>query len=179
VKRAPGDLIELGAVRGAYGLRGWVRIAPFAIDGVVLERVHHWWLLGGPEPRELEVRDVKRQAESILAKWTGCESKEAADALKGGTIAVARSEFPVPSEGEHYLSDVVGYRVVNRDGFELGTVSGLRTGGAENKSGSGAEWLEVEGRQQGQSLLIPLVDQYVEAIESDAKVIRVDWQSNW
>jgi 16S rRNA processing protein RimM len=178
VKRAPGDLIELGAVRAAYGLKGWVRIAPFAIDGVVLERVHHWWLLGGPVPRELEVQDVKRHGESILAKWTGCESKEAADAEKGGTIAVARSEFPVPSEGEHYLSDVVGYRVVNRDGFELGTVSGLRTG-VEDRSGSGAQWLEVEGGLQGQSLLIPLVDQYVEAIESDGRVIRVDWQSNW
>jgi 16S rRNA processing protein RimM len=176
---APDDLIELGAVRGAYGLKGWVRIMPFAADGVVLERVHHWWLLGGAEPRELAVQDVKRHAESILAKWTGCESKEAADALKGGTIAVARCDFPVPSEGEYYLSDVVGYRVVNRDGFELGTVSGLRTGGAESRSGSDAQWLEVEGGQQGQSLLIPLVNQYVEAIESDARVIRVDWQSNW
>jgi 16S rRNA processing protein RimM len=126
----------------------------------------------------LEVQDVKRHGESILAKWTGCESKEAADAEKGGTIAVARSEFPVPTEGEHYLSDVVGYRVVNRDGFELGTVSGLRTG-VEDRSGSGAQWLEVESGLQGQSLLIPLVDQYVEAIESDARVIRVDWQSNW
>jgi len=179
VKRPPGDLIELGAVRGAYGLKGWVRIAPLAVDGVVLERVHRWWLLGGPEPRELEVQDVKRHAESILAKWTGCESKEAAEAVRGGTIAVARSDFPVPSEGEHYLSDVVGYRVVNRDGFELGTVSGLRTGGAESRNGSGAQWLEVQGGQQRQSLLIPLVDQYVEAIESDARVIRVDWQSDW
>jgi 16S rRNA processing protein RimM len=178
VKRAPGDLIELGAVRGAYGLKGWVRIAPFAIDGVVLERVHQWWLLGGPEPLALAVQYVKRHAESILAKWTGCESKEAADGLKGGTIAVARSDFPTLGEGEHYLSDVVGYRVVNRDGFELGAVSGLRIGGAESGSGA-AQWLEVEGGPQGQSLLIPLVDQYVEAIESDARVSRVDWQSNW
>jgi 16S rRNA processing protein RimM len=179
VKRPPGDLIELGAVRGAYGLKGWVRIAPFAIDGLVLERVHHWWLLGGPEPRKLEVQDVKRHAELILAKWAGCESKEAADALKGGTIAVPRSDFPALSEGEHYLSDVVGYRVVNRDGVELGAVSGLRIGGAESGSGAATQWLDVVGVQKGQSLLIPLVDQFVEAIESDARVIRVDWQSDW
>jgi 16S rRNA processing protein RimM len=115
----------------------------------------------------------------VLVKWAGCESKEAADALKGGTIAVARSDFPLLGEGEHYLSDVVGYRVVNRDGFELGAVSGLRIGGSESGSGAAAQWLEVEGAQRGQSLLIPLVDQYVEAIESDARVIRVDWQSNW
>lgn len=179
MKRAPADLIELGVVRGAYGLKGWVRIAPFAIDGVVLEHGHHWWLLGGTEPRKLEVQDVKRHAQLILAKWARCESKEAADALKGGTIAVARSDFPTLGEGEHYLSDVVGYRVVNRDGFELGAVSGLRIGGAESGSGAATQWLEVETAQQGQSLLIPLVDQYVEGIESDARVIRVDWQCDW
>lgn len=175
----PGDLIELGAVRGAYGLKGWVRIAPFAADGVVLESVRQWWLLSGGEPRELEVEEVKRHAESILAKWVGCESKEAADALKGRTIAVARSDFPAPGKGEHYLGDVVGYRVVNREGSELGTVSGVRSGGAESRSGATTQWLEVKEGDQGQSLLIPLIDQYVEAIEPETRMIKVDWNSNW
>ena len=168
----PGDLIELGAVRGAYGLKGWVRVAPFAADGSVLETVHHWWLLSGGEPKGLAVQEVKRHAESLVAKWEGCESKEAADSLKGGTIAIARADFPALSEGEHYLSDVVGYRVVNREGLELGTVSGIR-------SGADAQWLELHGSHKRESLLIPLIDQYVEAIEADARMIKVDWQSDW
>ena len=124
---APEDLIELGAVRGAYGLKGWVRVTPFAVDGSVLESVRRWWLLGDAEPRRLTLQEVKRHAESILAKWEGCESKEAADALKGGVVAVARSDFLALGEGEHYLSDVVGYRVVNREGRELGSVAGVRS----------------------------------------------------
>jgi 16S rRNA processing protein RimM len=169
---APEDLIELGAVRGAYGLKGWVRVTPFAVDGSVLESAHRWWLLGDAEPRRLALQEVKRHAESILAKWEGCESKEAADALKGGIIAVARSDFPALGEGEHYLSDVVGYRVVNREGRELGSVAGVR-------SGTGTQWLEVEGDGSRPSMLIPLVDQYVDAIEANAKMIKVDWQSDW
>lgn len=172
---APGDLVELGAVRGAYGLKGWVRITPFAADGAVLESVRCWWLLSSSQPRELAVQEVMRRAQSIFAKWAGCDSKEAADALKGGTIAVARSDFPVPGHGEHYLNDVVGYCVVNRDGVVLGTVSGVRTGAA-------SQWLEVGAVDEdagGKSLLIPWVDQYVDAIETEAQTIRVDWQSNW
>ena len=167
----PGDLIELGAVRGAYGLKGWVRIAPFAAEGGVLEAVRRWWLLGSAAPQSLTLQEVRRHAESVLAKWEGCESKEAADALKGGTIAIARSDFPALSDGEHYLSDVVGYRVVNRQGSELGTVSGIRSGAA-------TQWLELDA-SEGESLLIPLIDQYVEAIEPDARTVRVDWQSDW
>ena len=176
---APGDLIELGAVRGAYGLKGWVRISPFAADGVVLENVHRWWLLRDAEPLELTVQEVKRHAESILAKWAGCESKEAADALKGATIAVARNDFPALDVDEHYLSDMVGYRVINRQGLELGTICGVRSGNVENRSSPVEQWLEVSVGDQRDTLLIPLVDRYVEAIESEDRLIRVDWESDW
>jgi 16S rRNA processing protein RimM len=172
---APGDLIELGSIRGAYGLRGWVRITPFAADGGVLEAVRQWWLLG-KSPAPLTLQAVKRHSESILAKWAGCENKEDADALKGGVIAVARSDFPVLQEGEHYLGDMVGYRVLNRQGADLGKVTGIR-------SGTATQWLEVEqgaaAGGQGSLLLIPLVEQYVEAIEPNARTVKVDWQNDW
>ena len=172
----PGDVIELGSVRGAYGLKGWVRIAPFAADGNVLEAVRHWWLLG-KNPQPLTLQAVKRHGDLILAKWEGCESKEGADALKGSAIGVARYDFPALQEGEYYLSDMVGYRVLNKEGVDLGKVTGIR-------SGTATQWLEVEqgGAADGDkrpSLLIPLVDQYVEAIEPSAETVRVDWQSEW
>ena len=138
---APEDLIELGAVRGAYGLKGWVRVTPFAVDGSVLESARRWWLLGDAEPRRLTLQAVKRHAESILAKWEGCESKEAADALKGGVIAVARSDFPALGEGEHYLGDVVGYRVVNREGASSARWPASAVARV-------TQWLEVEARRR-------------------------------
>ena len=156
-------------------MKGWVRITPFAADGGVLEAVWQWWLLGRI-PQPLTLQEVKRHAESILAKWAGCESKEDADALKGAVIAVARSDFPVLQEGEYYVGDMVGYRVLNRQGVDLGKVTGIR-------SGTATQWLEVEQSAPGggdrSSLLIPLVDQYVEAIEPSAMTVRVDWQNDW
>ncbi len=171
----PRDLIELGAVRGAYGIKGWVRIAPLAADGKVLESVLRWWLIRNSVADPLAVQQVRRHGESIVAKWQGCESREVAEMLKGASIAVARSDFPPPAEGEHYLSDVVGYRVVNREGVELGTVSGIRTAGA------GMQWLEVKSGVSGREaiLLVPVVDEYVDAIEVDTRMIKVDWQRDW
>lgn len=182
----PKDLIELGVVRGAYGLKGWVRVAPFADDGTVLETVHHWWLMRGSEPQRLVTQGVKRHADAMVAKWDGCDSKEVADALKGTKIAVSRSEFPQAGEGEHYLSDVIGRRVVNRQGVELGTVSGLRSGKAQPHGTAATQWLEVKGKVEQRDLgkigrtaplLIPLVEQYVDVIEPDA--VKVDWEANW
>jgi 16S rRNA processing protein RimM len=175
--RTPDDLVELGVVRGAYGLRGWVRIAKYAADGSVLESVPHWWLTGRGPPQRLVVEGAKRSGEALVAKWQGCDVKEIADALKGAVVAVARGDFPPLAPGEHYWSDLAGSRVVNRDGRELGRVAGLRT------DGKGAQWLEVraetaEPKGSG-AILIPLVEQYLDAVDTGAGLVRVDWQEDW
>jgi 16S rRNA processing protein RimM len=177
---APPDLIELGAIRGAYGVRGWARIAPHAADGGVLESVRDWWIVRGTSRQPVQVESSRRHGAALLAKWPGCETKEAADALKGAAVAVARGQFPPLPEGEYYLSDLLGSRVVNRSGEALGEVRGLR---ASEAAGVLRQWLEVVGGdgggEGGDTHLIPLVEPYVDAVESAGKVIRVDWQRDW
>lgn len=176
----PGDLVELGAIRGAYGVKGWVRIAPYAADGGVLEAVPTWWVIGAargnatPRREQVTVEASRRHGPSILAKWPGCDTKEAADALKGAAVAVARGDFPPLPDGEHYLSDLLGSRVVNRSGDRLGEVSGLR---ANEVAGVLRQWLEVTDGDH--THLIPLVEPYVDAVDASAKVVKVDWQRDW
>lgn len=170
----PADLIELGAVRGAYGIKGWARIEPHATDGGVLEAVRDWWIVRGGSRQRVTIEACRRHGTTILAKWPGCESKEAADALKGATVAVARGQFPPLREGEHYLSDLLGSRVVNRSGETLGEVSGLR---ASEAAGVLRQWLEVTDGTD--THLIPLVEPYVDEVDPADKVVRVDWQRDW
>jgi 16S rRNA processing protein RimM len=165
-----GGLVPLGVVSGAWGVRGWVRVTPFADEGEVLQQVTNWWLLAGEGPQRLQVQAVRRHGATLIAQWEGLASKEAADALKGTRVAVARSEFPTLPAGEHYLADLIGKRVVNREGVELGQVVGLREAGP-------AQWLEVNDGHQ--TRLIPLVGQYLDEIDDEAQVIRVDWQEQW
>ena len=171
---APADLIELGAVRGAYGIRGWARIAPHSTDGGVLEAVREWWIVRDCDRQRVTVEGCRRHGAAILAKWPGCESKEAADALKGAKVAVARVAFPPLPEGEHYLGDVLGSRVVNRAGETLGEVSGLR---ANEAAGVRRQWLEVADGNE--THLIPLLEQYVDEVDAAGKLVRVDWQRDW
>ena len=170
----PADLVELGRVRGAYGVKGWVRIAPHAADGDVLAAVDDWWLIDDGKPSPIELIERRRHQTEWRAKWLGCDSKEAADALKGAGVAVARSRFPALEDGTYYVTDLIGRRVVNRDGQALGTISGLR---ANEVAGVVRQWLEVG---KGESmLLIPLVGQYIDEMDAAGRVVRVDWQRDW
>jgi 16S rRNA processing protein RimM len=172
----PPDLVALGAVRGAYGVKGWVRIAPYAADGAVLLQQRAWWLQRATSAEPLELSAVRRHGDQVVAKWHGCETPEDADALKSAEVAVARSAFPPLDENEYYLADLVGARVFNRTGEELGRVQGLRSNGAQ-------QWLEVKPEQEvgrgGAAMLIPLVESYIDAIDVAGHEVRVDWQGDW
>jgi 16S rRNA processing protein RimM len=168
----PPDLVELGAVHGAYGVKGWVRVALRGSDGGVLQDARTWWLLDPDGAREIVPQACRRHGTALLAKWAGCESKETAEALKGVALAVPRSDFPPPAQGEFYWVDLLGCGVVNRGGDHLGEVAGLR----EN---SGGQWLEVSSGPDGEVRLIPLVEQFVESVDLKQRVVRVDWDNGW
>lgn len=170
----PPDLVALGLLRGAYGVRGWARVVPYDVQATVLRASRRWWLKRDQDVLAVEVSGVRRQGAGLVAKWNGCESPEQAERLRGASVAVARSEFPAPARGEFYWIDLIGARVVNRAGVELGRVSGLRNNGAQ-------DLLEV-AHQPGfgaGTLLVPMVDGYVDAVEPEHGVIRVDWEAHW
>jgi 16S rRNA processing protein RimM len=168
---APSDLVELGVVRGSYGVKGWVRVAPHAAEAAVLRAARRWWLKKGDAVRALEVTGVRRHGGGIVAKWAGCDTPEAAEAWRTGIVAVARTDFPVPPAGEFYWVDLVGAQVMNRAGVLLGKVGGLRNNGAQ-------DLLEVSG-SESTPILIPLVEAYVDSIDPQAGLIRVDWEADW
>lgn len=168
----PADLVELGALRGAYGLKGWIRFVPHAAVSEVLPTARRWWLKGPAGARDVMPEGVQRHGGAMLVKWAGCDSKEQADAWKGATVAVSRSEFPPLRDGEYYWTDLLGCQVVNRSGVELGVISGLR-------ESPGGQWLEVSKGPGGEPMLIPLVEKYVEAVDPLARRVRVDWQEDW
>lgn len=193
----PDDLIELGVLRGSYGLTGWVHIQPHTGDAGTLRRVRSWWLLppaaaslpqdssrrpaqpGGvvtPSPTSprgpYAVSGVRLHGSHLVAKWEGCDAPESAQAFRSWRVAVSRSQFPRLPDGEHYWIDLVGMQVVNRQGQELGQVSEVRSNGAH-------DILEVRLAGDDRITLIPQVPAYVDAIDPQTRRISVDWHSDW
>lgn len=170
----PPDLVDLGTVRGAYGVKGWARLALPGSDGLVLQQAATWWLRTMNSTAPVEQQGFRRHGAAWLAKWAGCETPEQAESLKGATLAVPRSAFPPAEEGQWYWIDLLGSTVVNRQAEVLGEVVGMR----EN---AGGQWLEVRAGDGGAAdlLLIPMVDQYVEAVDAAGRRVQVDWARDW
>lgn len=185
----PGDAIELGRIQEAFGVKGWVRIHPHSADTDALLAAKEWYLQP-PEPKfargfsaftgvvVVQVGDIKAQVAGMVARIEGLDDRNDAEALKGVRISVPRSAFPVTPEGEYYWVDLIGLRVVNREGVDMGTVRDLMPTGPN--SVLVLEYSEtVDGKVQVLERMIPFVDAYVDKVDRPAKLITVDWQTDY
>ena len=62
----PDDLIQVGHITGAYGLRGGVRVTPYSMDADALLSVKTWWI-DKPSLRTVQVRNAKYHSGDVTA----------------------------------------------------------------------------------------------------------------
>jgi 16S rRNA processing protein RimM len=119
--KIPDDLVQVGHVTGAYGLRGGIRVSPYSADADALLSVKTWWL-DKPALRPVQVRSAKYHSGDVTATLVDVADRSIAEALKGATVQVSRADFPALPEDEYYWSDLIGLDVVNLQGEALGKV---------------------------------------------------------
>jgi len=160
----------VGFVSGAYGLVGGVRVRPFSAEADALLHAKTWWI-DKPSLHDVEVKRAKLHGGDVVVTMAGIAERDIAEALKGASVFIRRSDFPqLDEENEFYWSDLIGLAVENQQGESLGTVADMMSNGPQSI-------LRVEYQAEGtaQERLIPFVDQFVIKVDKDAKKIIVDW----
>jgi 16S rRNA processing protein RimM len=186
----PDDAIEVGRILDAWGVKGWVKILPHSADPESLLSAKSW-LLQAPDAKfrpgfnafsgtvSLSIEQAKIHSDSVVAKFSGLDDRNVAEALRGVRIFLPRSSFPVASKDEYYWVDLIGLNVVNREGVALGCVRDLMATGPH--SVLCVEY--AESREDGSSMaaerMIPFVAAYVDAVDIAGKCITVDWQPDY
>ena len=87
---------------------------------------------GKGEWRDLRVVTGRRQAKTVIAKLEGVDDRDAATQLTGATIAIKPDQLQALGKDEFYWRDLIGLRVINKEGVELGTVRRLMETGAND-----------------------------------------------
>ncbi len=155
----------MGRVAGAYGVRGWLKVAPGGGVRDTLPAAPEWWIGG----RAYAVSEAKAHGATVVAKLAGLESREQAQALQGEEVSVRREALPAPGEGHYYLGDLVGLEVVNEQGERLGVVQRIFSNGAQDV-------MELAGER---THLLPWVSAVVKAVDLSGGRITVAWGSSW
>lgn len=155
----------MGRVEAPFGVQGWIRVRPYtATPGSLLD--YPVWQVGD---RAFALLDGRVHGNGLVARLEGVGDRDAAVALRGSDVTVARDELPAAAENEYYWTDLIGLAVVGQDGAALGRVATLMETGANDV-------LVVQGERER---LIPFVGEYVKNVDPAGGTITVTWPADW
>lgn len=150
--------LEAGRIVNTHGVRGEVKIEPWADDAAFLTRFKRFYMDG----KAVAVRSGRVHKSMFIAALEGVDDVNAAMALKGRVIFINRDDAKLPA-GTVFRQDILGAKVVDESGLELGVLEDVLDAPASSV-------LVVKGERE---ILIPDVPAFVLSKDADACVVTV------
>lgn len=159
------DLIQVGRVAGAFGVRGEVRITSFTAEPLAL--VDYKTLQREDGSVGLTLTSGRPAKGGIVARAKEVETREQAEGLRGLKLYIPRSKLPEPDEDEFYVTDLIGLSVVDPAGEPLGRIKAVQDFGA-------GDLLEVSPPEGGATWYLPFTREAVPEVRiADGVVVGV------
>ena len=163
-KPAASELICVGAVTGARGIKGDVRIKSFTADP---SAIASYGPLYDKTGSHIYVLEITGQAKGqLIGRIEGTPDRTAAEKQRGIQFFVPRDSLPEAVEDEFYLSDLIGLPVEDLEGKSLGTISSVENYGA-------GDVLEIVGVISG-GLMLPFTKQAVPRVDIQNGLVVID-----
>lgn len=149
--------LPTGQIVNTHGLKGYVKIQPWADDPADLLDFDRFFIDG----REYEVEQASLQKSMVLLKLAGVDTIDEAAKLRNKELLIAREDVEL-EEGVVFIADLIGLTVLS-DGVEIGKITEVLTP-------PGNDVYVVKGERE---YLIPAVKEFVEELNPEAGFVRV------
>ena len=162
----PGRLVVIGEITRTHGLHGEVRVSPLTDHPERFARVTACVLWDAARDRResRRITAARRQGDAVLVSLEGCRYAADASGLVGWLVALPEAEALPLAPGQFYPWQLEGCRVLREDGHEIGRVTGIEPGAAQDL------WI-VAG--DGREHLIPAVPEIVVDVDLGARRVVV------
>lgn len=149
------DRVCVGAIAGAFGAQGEVRLKSFCAEPRAIADYAPLWTEDGRRFDPVLGRAIKS---GFAARLSGVENREQAESLKGERLYAARDRLPDTAEDEFYHADLVGMTVLDTGGAEVGQVAAVLNHGA-------SDLLEIAGPGLKTPALLPFTREAVPVVD--------------
>ena len=114
------DEVLVGEVIKAHGIRGEIKVHPLTDNPKRFKKLKEVILTRGEDKRYLKVLNAKVQQNEVYLTLEGVNTRDEAEALRGWSIRIDRSEVP-PLLDRWYYFELEGMKVYEKDKL-LGTL---------------------------------------------------------
>ena len=159
------DLLQVGIITSTHGVRGEVKVYPTTDDPRRFRRLKEVVLDTGREKLNLEIEGVKFFKQFVILKFKGLDNINDIEKYRQKSLYVTRKNAVRLQRDEYFIADLIGLKVQDEDGTELGTVKDVIETGANDV-------YEVE-MADGRSLLLPAIKQCILNVDVENGMMQV------
>jgi 16S rRNA processing protein RimM len=159
------DLLRVGVITQTHGIRGEVKVFPTTDDPARFKSLKSCIIRARREDVPVTVTGAKFFKQYVIVKFKEYDDiNQVLDFVKCDLL-VTRENAVKCEPGEYFICDLIGMNVVTDEGTTLGKLTEVYETGANNV-------YEVTN-EQGEQVLIPVIDQCILAHDFDTNTIKV------
>lgn len=159
------DRVLVGAIAGAFGVHGDVRLKSFCAEPQAIADYNP--LTSKDGEKQFKIKLIKPIKNAFAARIEGVRGKDAADALRGTQLFASRDLLPALPDDEFYHSDLIGLLVVDTGGKELGRVKAIHDHGA-------GDLLDIHGPGLKNGVMLPFTKDAVPTVDLASGRLIID-----
>ena len=125
----------------------------------------------GEDHRPMHISHKRSQDRALLLTFPGIDTPEAAGNLRNARVYTKADSLPELPEGEYYHHQLMGLKVVDEAGLEIGALTEIIETGAND--------VYVATSVEGKEILFPAIESVILGVDLDRNEMRVklpDWE---
>lgn len=158
--------LQVGIISSTHGVHGEVKVFPTTDDVNRFKKLKEALLrLPSGEQLPLKIVSVKFFKQFAILKFDGYDSINDIEKYRGLSLYVSRENAVRLAKDEYYIADLIGMRVVDEEGQELGELTDVMETGAND--------VYVIAKPDGSELLLPAISQCILHVDVEEGFMRV------
>lgn len=159
------DFFVIGEIVNTQGIKGEMRVIPHTDDITRFEELDFVYIDLRGKIQKYNIVSVRYHKQFVLIKIEGVNDMTTAETFKGGILKVTRDMAIPLEEGEYYVKDLYGMRVISDEGEELGNISEVLFTGAND--------VYTVSKEGAKDILIPAIKECILNVDTDKKEMKV------
>ena len=155
--------LETGKITGTHGLRGEVRVQPWADSPEFLAEFDELYLDKGA--KKIEITSARVHKNMLIMKIKGVDTIDDADRLRNKVLYMNRDDVEL-EEGAYFIQDLIGLDVIDDD-------TGERLGRVDDVSETGANDVYHVKTDDGNVYLIPVIPDVIREVSLEEGCVRI------
>ena len=158
-------MFQVGIITSTHGVHGEVKVFPTTDDVRRFKRLKEVILDTGKEQITLEVEGTKFFKQFVILKFKGIDNINDVEKYRQKSLYVTRENAVRLKKDEYFIADLMGLRVQNEDGTEIGILREVMETGAND--------VYVIDLDDGRELLLPAIKECVLHVDVEAGFVQI------